>query len=237
MQTATLTPLFDRPVPERTDAQSLLAWATEQFEGSIALSSSLGPQTLVVIDVLHQMGLRVPVFAIDTGLLFPETYALWRQIEARYDLRIESVRSSLTVEDQAVRDGARLWETDPNRCCDLRKVLPLRSRLDGQGAWITGLRRDPNSATRSHVEGVEWDAVNGLFKVNPLWSWSRDDVLAYAAANDVPLNPLLNQGFRTLGCTHCTVRAEGDHARSGRWKGTEKTECGLHWPTLLRNTP
>ena len=235
MQTATLTPLFDRPVPERTDAESLLEWATEQFEGSIALSSSLGPQTLVVIDLLHRMAKRVPVFAIDTGLLFPETYELWRTIEARYDLQIESVRSSLTIEDQAVRDGERLWETEPDRCCDLRKVLPLRSRLDGLGAWITGLRRDPNSRTRSQVEGVEWDAVNGLFKVNPLWSWSRDDVLAYAKANDVPLNPLLNQGFRTVGCTHCTVRAATADARSGRWDGTEKTECGLHWPTLLRS--
>lgn len=235
MQAARLTALFDRPVPECTDAESLLDWATEQFEGSIALSSSLGPQTLVVIDLLHRMGKRVPVFAIDTGLLFPETYALWREIEERYDIHVEGVRSPLTVEDQAVRDGDRLWETDPDRCCELRKVLPLRSRLDGLGAWITGLRREPGSATRGDVEGVEWDAVNGLFKINPLHAWSRDDVLAYAREHDVPLNPLLNQGFRTIGCTHCTVRATTEESRSGRWNGTEKTECGLHWPTLLRS--
>lgn len=230
--TPALEGLLAGPVPATEDARELLTWATDRFDGAIALSTSLGPQTLVVLELLHELGRPVPTFVLDTGLLFGETYAQWRAVEARYSLRIEAVRSSLTIEDQAVRDGQRLWSTDPDRCCAQRKVHPLRTRLFGLGAWITGLRRDPLSRTRAHVAGVEWDGVNGLVKVNPLWAWSRERVLDFARERDLPLNPLLSRGYRSVGCTHCTARTAGEDERSGRWAGREKTECGLHWPTL-----
>ena len=217
----------------------LLEWATTQFEGAIALSTSLGPQTLVLIDMLHRLQRSIPVFCIDTGLLFEETYALWREVEAHYGIRIEGVSSRLTIEDQAARDGDRLWATAPDRCCTLRKVPPLRRRLLSLGAWITGLRRDPTSPTRQAVSGVEWDPANGLFKVNPLWAWSSAEVHAYAETNRIPLNPLLSQGYRSIGCTHCTAPTSGTDERSGRWMGTAKTECGLHWatPQIPKETP
>ena len=231
MHASNLQPLFDGPVPQTDDPVVLLEWATTQFADSIALSTSLGPQTLVLIDMLHKLGRSVPVFCIDTGLLFEETYALWREVEAHYGIRIEGVSSRLTIEDQAARDGDRLWANAPDRCCAIRKVHPLRRRLLGMGAWITGLRRDPASATRHAVDGVEWDPVNGLFKINPLWAWSSETVHAYAESHSIPLNPLLSQGYRSIGCTHCTAPSSGTDERSGRWSGNQKTECGLHWAT------
>jgi len=231
-----LTRFFDTPVPQTEDAETLLLWATSEFPGRIALATSLGPQTVIVLHLLHGLGRSVPTFVLDTGLLFPETYALWRTLEDRYGVRIEGVRSSLTIEDQSVREGERLWATDPDRCCALRKVHPLRRRLDGLGAWITGLRREPGSRTRGEVEPVSWDGVNGLFKVNPLWAWTSERVRAFARDEDIPLNPLLNRGYRSIGCTHCTARSTGADARSGRWVGAAKTECGLHFSTSVEDT-
>lgn len=220
--------LFDAPAPRSPDPQEILAWATDQFAGRIALSTSLGPQTLVVLDLLHRMQRPVPVFVLDTGLLFPETYAQIEAVEHRYGVRIEAVQSPLTVEDQAARDGEQLWATDPDRCCALRKVRPLRRRLQGLEAWITGLRRDPASSTRRDISAVGWDPVNGLVKVNPLWAWTRRQVLDYADQRRLPTNPLLDRGYRSIGCVPCTAPTCGDE-RSGRWAGTDKTECGLHW--------
>jgi len=231
-----LTPFFDTPVPQTEDAEALLVWATSEFRGRIALATSLGPQTLIVLHLLHRLGRPVPTFVLDTGLLFAETYALWRTLEDRYGVRIEGVRSSLTIEDQSVREGDRLWAADPDRCCALRKIHPLRRRLHGLGAWITGLRREPGSLTRSHTEAVEWDTVNGLFKVNPLWAWTAAQVRTFARDEGIPLNPLLNQGYRSIGCTHCTARSTGADDRSGRWAGAAKTECGLHFSTSSEDT-
>ncbi|MGB0646971.1 MAG: phosphoadenylyl-sulfate reductase [Bradymonadia bacterium] len=212
-----------------TDPRYLLEWATEQFEGSIALATSLGNQTLVIIDMLYRMNRRIPVFCLDTGLLFDETYELWREVEQKYELKIEGLRSPLTLSDQSTLFGDSLWNTQPDECCKLRKVLPLRQRIQGLGAWVTGLRRTPGSPTRDHVRGVEWDAVNGLFKVNPLWAWSPDDVVTYMQANQVPSNALLTQGYRSIGCAPCTSPCTGGDERSGRWSGQSKTECGLHF--------
>lgn len=212
-----------------TDPRYLLEWSTQQFEGAIALATSLGNQTLVIIDMLHRMNRRVPVFCIDTGLLFDETYELWREVEQKYELKIEGLRSPLSLSDQSRLLGESLWRTKPDACCKIRKVLPLRQRLQGLGAWVTGLRRTPGSTTRDGVRGVEWDAVNGLFKVNPLWAWTPDDVANYMQVNQIPSNALLNQGYRSIGCAPCTTPCIGDDERGGRWSGHNKTECGLHF--------
>ncbi len=234
MHNTQLEELFEVPVPVSQDAESLLNWAAEEFSGSIALSTSLGPQTLVVLDLLHKMGKRVPAFVIDTGFLFPETYQLLQTIEERYQITLERAQTRLTIVDQASQEGEGLWSRAPDRCCAIRKVLPLRKRLGGLRAWITGLRRDPETPSRAGVEGIEWDVANGLFKVNPLWSWSQGKVLNYAKQQNIPLNPLLEQGYKSIGCTHCTAKTNGSE-RSGRWQGHEKTECGLHYPTLFKN--
>ncbi len=216
-------------LPSAADPRAILAWATSAFGDRIALSTSLGPQSLVVLDLLHRMGRTVPAFLLDTGLLFPETYALKRRVEARYGITIRAVRPRLDLADQAASHGPRLWERNPDHCCYLRKVAPLRDALGGLDAWITGIRRD-QAATRAGARAIEWDEQFGLLKVNPLVGWTRADVDAYVAAHDVPTNPLLHQGYRSLGCEPCTSRPASADAgeRAGRWAGLGKTECGIH---------
>jgi phosphoadenylyl-sulfate reductase (thioredoxin) len=216
-------------LPSSADPRAVLAWAASAFDGRIALSTSLGPQSLIVIDLLHRMGLRVPLFLLDTGLLFAETYALKRQVEERYGVSIRSVRPPSDVADQAAAHGPRLWERDPDRCCSLRKVAPLKVALQGLDAWITGIRAD-QTTTRARARALEWDERFGLLKINPLVSWSRADVDRYVADHEVPINPLLRQGFRSIGCEPCTSLPHphnGDE-RAGRWAGRDKTECGIH---------
>lgn len=220
--------LFDPTVglPERPEPQQVLSHAVELF-GKIAISSSLGPQTLVLIDMLHRLGRDVPVFLLDTGFLFPETLALRDRVETRYGMRIDVIRPALPVEAHTAEHG-ELYRTDPDACCRMRKVAPLHQALRGLDAWITGLRRDM-SGGRSTVEPIDWDDHHGLWKVNPLAGWSRDQVVAYLAEHDVPTNPLLEHGFKSVGCWPCTrpVRP-GAEERSGRWSGRAKTECGIH---------
>ncbi len=214
-----------------TDPAEVLGEVAARLD-RLALISALGPQTLVVIDLLHRMGADIPVLMLDTGLLFPETYALRLRLQARYGIRIRAVTADLTLEAQAQEHGEALWERAPDRCCAMRKTQPLRTVLADLDGWITGLRRD-QGPTRAHTETVAWDARHGLWKVSPLAHWSRDQVFAYLRAHDVPTNPLLDRGFRSVGCMPCTRAATPDDdptdERAGRWAGSEKTECGLHW--------
>jgi phosphoadenosine phosphosulfate reductase len=188
---------------------------------------------LVVLDIAQRAGLDLPVVLLDTGLLFPETLALKQQIEARYGIEIRSVKPRWSLRQQAVREGETLWKRAPDRCCELRKVRPLQRVLEELDGWVTGLRRD-QSSTRRDVQTVSWDEGYGRVKVNPLAWWSRARVFAYLHAHQVPYNPLLDQGYPSVGCTPCTRPLtvddlEGDE-RAGRWAGTGKTECGLHLP-------
>ena len=178
--------------------------------------------------MIARANLPVDLFTLDTELLFPETYALWRQIEARYGVTIRPVRPGHTVAEQAVHEGAELWLREPDHCCDLRKMQPLARTLSGFDAWITAIRRD-QTPERAVAPIVGWDGRFGLIKVNPLARWTFGEVKAYAAAHDVPYNPLHDQGYPSIGCIPCTspVKA-GEDPRSGRWRGKEKTECGLH---------
>ena len=173
------------------------------------------------------MGLTVPTFLLDTGLLFADTYALKRRVEQRYGVAIRSVRPRLDLADQAAAHGPRLWQRNPDHCCYLRKVAPLKEALAGVDAWITGIRAD-QSAARADARAVEWDDQFGLLKINPLAAWSRDDVDRYVQAHDVPINPLLLQGYPSVGCEPCTSQPRAGDERAGRWAGLEKTECGIH---------
>jgi phosphoadenosine phosphosulfate reductase len=215
-----------------TDPVDVLIAVTDLYGGRIAVASSLGPQTLVVIDLLHRLGRPVPVHFLDTGLMFPETHALREKLRARYGLDVRSVHPARTVEEQARDEGPALWLRDPDRCCALRKVDPLRGLLRGLDAWITGVRRS-HGGGRAEAATVQWDDAHGLVKVNPLAHWSRDQVFAYLREHDVPYNELLDRGYRSVGCAPCTRPVapgdDPDDERAGRWAWTGKTECGMHY--------
>ncbi len=208
---------------------AVLRWAHDAFPaGSVLMATGFGAEGVVLVDLLMNIGRNIPVFYIDTDVLFPETYRLRRELEARYGLEFVRAATAVSFNDQAARFGDRLWERDPDQCCHIRKVLPLREILRGKQGWITAIRRD-QSPSRANAEIVEWDANHGLMKINPLAGWTKDEVWRYTIERDLPYNPLYDQGYASIGCTHCTTPvAPGEDERAGRWRGRVKTECGLH---------
>ncbi len=207
--------------------EEILRTAADRFP-RIAFATGFGAEGCVLIDLIGRHRLPIDVFTLDTGLLFPETYELWRRLEQRYGIHIRAARPSLTVEEQERKYGARLWATDPDRCCEMRKVLPLRAALAPFEAWITAIRRD-QTPDRAQAQVVERDRRFSLIKVNPLAAWTREDVWSYLRERDVPYNPLHDRGYASIGCAPCTSPVEpGEDPRAGRWRGRLKTECGLH---------
>lgn len=211
---------------EEAAAEQVVAWAVREFGTSIAVACSMADSVLP-----HLVAVQAPwvdVLFLDTGYHFPETYGTRDAVELGLDVSIVDVLPDQSVAEQDAAHGKDLFARDPGRCCALRKVEPLRRTLAGYEVWVTGVRRD-EAPTRASTPLVAWDEKNGLVKINPLAAWSFDDLLAYAAANDVVLNPLLDDGYPSIGCAPCTQRvAPGDDPRSGRWAGLDKTECGLH---------
>jgi phosphoadenylyl-sulfate reductase (thioredoxin) len=206
----------------------VLAWAARRYAPRLAFGTGFGPEGLVLLDVIARLALRVDVFTLDTGLFFPETYALWRRLEARYGLVIRPVRPVLGVEEQAARHGDALWARDPRRCCEMRKLEPLAEALRGHRAWITAIRAD-QTRDRARARKFERDARFGLVKINPLLAWSSEEVWDYLRERAVPTSPLHEQGYPSIGCWPCTSPvAPGEDPRAGRWRGLARTECGLH---------
>lgn len=214
---------------EGKPVEDILRWAAERFAPRLTLGTSFGIEDCVLLDVIGRHRLPVDVFTLDTGLFFPETYTLWRQLEAQYPhLKVRAMRPAQTVEEQAKTEGDLLWETDPDRCCQLRKIIPLRQALTGYEAWISAVRRD-QTPDRANTKIVEHDAKFGLIKVNPLAAWTSEQIRAYLKAHGVPYNPLHDQNYPSIGCWPCTSPVmPGEDPRSGRWRGKGKTECGLH---------
>ncbi len=191
-----------------------------------------GPSGIVILDLLHRSGEALPVYYLDTDLLFKETYELVERIRDRYGVDPIAVRPKQSLLEQQQRHGEALWARDPDACCALRKVAPQTEFLREYRAWITGIRRD-QSAARSAVRALEWDENFHLVKVSPLAEWTESDVWAYVREHDLPYNSLHDDGFPSLGCRPCTRRvAAGEGPRAGRWSGFTKTECGLHAPPL-----
>jgi phosphoadenylyl-sulfate reductase (thioredoxin) len=212
---------------EESSADAILAWAA-QAGGRAAFSTGFGVEGCVLVHLIATAKLPIEIFTLDTGLLFRETHDLWQRLEQRYGVTIRSVKPEQTVEAQAVSFGPALWERDPDRCCALRKIAPLKGALEGVDFWITAIRRDqtPERATASVVER---DARYNLFAVNPLVRWTSKDVWRFVHANDVPYNLLHDRGYPSIGCQPCTSAvADGEDPRAGRWRGREKRECGLH---------
>ena len=213
---------------EEKGPQAVLAWALGEFHPQIALATGFGAEGMALVDMAVQIEPDFRVFYLDTEFLFPETYELRDRIVEKYGVRPVTYRSSLSPEAQAIEHGPELYRHDPDRCCHLRKVLPLRQALSGLEAWITGIRRD-QAPSRANIGIVEWDQRFELVKVNPLARWSSADVWDYVQAHDVPYNSLHDQNYPSIGCTHCTSPVKlGEDARAGRWRGFAKTECGLH---------
>jgi phosphoadenosine phosphosulfate reductase len=205
----------------------ILEWAVAKHT-RVAFATGFGAEGCVLIDLIGRAKLPVDVFTLDTGLLFDETYALWAALEQRYGITIRAVKPALTLDQQAVAEGPALWTRDPDRCCDQRKVQPLREALAGFSSWITAIRRD-QTPERANAQVVEDDPKFGLVKINPLVAWTHDDVWSHIYANDVPFNPLHERGYPSIGCVPCTSQIiPGEDLRAGRWRGAGKRECGLH---------
>jgi phosphoadenosine phosphosulfate reductase len=201
---------------EAMSAEDVLRFCVEQFAGKVALACSFQKEESVLLDLLFGIEPTARVFAIDTRYLFPETYQLWREVEARYDLKIE------VLEGAPVEDG--LWERKPDLYLAIAKVEPLNRALLDLDCWITGIRRD-QSPTRASSPKLGWDAAHELWKANPLADWSDDDCWAFIRERGLPYNMLHDQGYASIGDTHSTIPGAG---REGRWAGTDRTECGLH---------
>ncbi|MEK7726516.1 MAG: phosphoadenylyl-sulfate reductase [Nitrospirota bacterium] len=216
---------------ESQQPQDVLKDAIKRFAPKIVVACSFGAEDVVLVDMVHRIDPSIPLFYLDTDFLFPETYATRDRIIQQYALKpaqVIQVQSLLTPDQQAAQHGPALWSTEPDRCCQLRKVEPLTRVLKGYDAWITGIRRD-QSPTRANAGLIEWDSKFQLVKVNPLARWTWADVWTYIKVYEVPYNPLHDQNYPSIGCTHCTAPvAPGDDPRAGRWKTFTKTECGLH---------
>jgi phosphoadenosine phosphosulfate reductase len=210
------------------DPAAVLSWAVRTFPGKVALTVSFGGGGLVLAHLISRIDPSVPVLFLNTGFLFPETLEFKDRFVRTYGLNL--------VELRPVTDPGPLYQTDPDRCCQIRKVAPLDRALAGFDVWISAVRRD-QSRDRAAVEPIEYHERDGqpLLKIFPLASWSRADVDRYLAEHGVPHHPLLDQGYASVGCWPCTrPTAPGEAERAGRWSGSMKTECGLHTFTVKR---
>jgi phosphoadenosine phosphosulfate reductase len=202
---------------EPAPAADIVAWAVETFGDGLCLAASMADA--VLIDVATKVDPSIEVVFLDTQYHFPETLATARRVEQRYRLKLRVLTPDREPDD--------LWRTDTDACCQARKVDPLSRHMAERAAWLTGLRR-AESDSRRDAAIVQRDG-RGLVKVNPLATWTDEQVDAYIREHDVPVNPLLFDGYPSIGCWPCTQRVEpGEDARAGRWAGSDKTECGLH---------
>lgn len=209
------------------DAEQVAAWAAQTFGGRLAVACSMAGDT-VLPHLLSRFAPGVDVLFLDTGYHFAETIGTRDALAVTIQAAVIDVRPALSVAEQDAVHGPQLHQRDPALCCQMRKVEPIAAELSGYEAWVTGIRREDN-AHRADAGLVEWDATHQLVKINPLAGWSFDDLLDYAGRHQVPVSPLLSDGYPSIGCEPCTRRvAPGEDPRAGRWAGLAKTECGLH---------
>jgi len=222
MTTAVVAP-ESVPDLEHLSAHEVLSYAVERFHPSMKVACSFQKSASVIMHMLLEIEPGARFFTLDTGVLFPETYATWRALEERFGIEVETSQG-LSLARQAELYGPSLWDSDPDQCCELRKVTPLRETLAPLDAWVSGVRRGDFNG-RAGTEKLTWDRKHGLWKVNPLADWSEDDVWEYLTLHDIPYHPLHDRGYASIGCTHCTEPGTG---REGRWASRDKVECGLH---------
>ena len=207
-------------------AEELLKWTDETFGGDYVVASNM--QDAVLVAMAAKVRPCVDVLFLDTGYHFAETIGTRDAVEAVYGINVVNVTPEKTVAEQDQLIGKDLFASDAAACCRMRKVEPLGKALKGYSAWVTGIRR-VEAPTRANAPLISFDKAFGLVKINPIAAWSDDEMQAYIDANDVLVNPLVHEGYPSIGCAPCTAKpVEGADPRSGRWAGQSKTECGLH---------
>ena len=213
----------------RNNPVELLKWIKNNLPNErVIMGTGFGPPGIVLLDLLFQVTKDISVFYIDTGFLFDQTYDLKNKLEEKYGFKFLRYSTELTPEMQADKYGQKLWETDPDSCCNIRKVIPLKDALKNYDVWITGIRKK-QTQIRNQSDLIEFESRFEVIKINPLIEWTHDEVWHYLKANHLPYNPLHDSSYPSIGCIQCTSPVcAGEDDRSGRWKGTKKTECGLH---------
>jgi phosphoadenosine phosphosulfate reductase len=207
-------------------AEELLRWTDQHFAGEYVVASNM--QDAVLVDLAAKVRPGVDVLFLDTGYHFAETIGTRDAVEAIYDVNVVNVTPEKSVAEQDQLLGKDLFAREPNECCRMRKVEPLGKALRGYTAWVTGVRR-VEAPTRANAPLISFDEAFKLVKINPLAAWSDDDMQEYINANGVLVNPLVDEGYPSIGCAPCTAKpVDGADPRSGRWQGLSKTECGLH---------
>lgn len=219
---------------EHKSPQEIIAWFLNEFKGKIALSNSMGAEDQVLTDMICKIDSTTPIFTLDTGRIFPETYDLIDRTNNRYGINIHVYfPKSDAVQEMVNKNGVNLFfNSIENRklCCNTRKIEPLKRAFLGLKVWICGLRKE-QSVTRTEVDFIEWDENNGLIKLNPIIEWKEDQMWDYIKENNVPYNKLHDKGFPSIGCEPCTrAIKEGEDLRAGRWwwENPDSKECGLH---------
>ena len=215
---------------EDKSPQDILRWAVNQYGSRLTMATAFGAEGCVLLAMLADIpgAQEARIFNLETGYQFPETLELRERIRERYGITVEYVSAYETVEEMERRLGGPIYGTNPDECCRIRKIEPLKNALVGYDAWISAIRRD-QTPDRALADIFEWDKKFNLVKVNPLANWTKRDVWDYIVRNDVPYNPLHDQGYPSIGCRHCTrAVAVGGNDRDGRWTNFAKTECGLH---------
>ena len=212
---------------EDLSAEDVIRWAIETFHPGLYFACSFQKTTSVVIDIAQRVDPDTRFFYLDTDVLFDETYTTRDALAARYGIEFERF-AGISLSEQARVYGDELWARQPDACCGIRKVEPMRQALAGVDCWVSGIRRQ-DSQTRAGAAKFGWDRRFGLWKLNPLADWTDEDVWNHISEHEVPYNPLHDAGYPSIGCTHCTrPPGAGGHPRSGRWADAHKTECGLH---------
>lgn len=208
--------------------QQILRWAVSTFGSQLTMATAFGAEGCCLIHMLAEIDPHVALFNLDTGYQFPETLALREQIQRRYGVEIQLVRPEMPVPEYEAEHGGPLYRIRPDQCCHDRKIVPLKRKLVGYRAWISAIRRD-QTPDRARAATVAWDKKFALVKINPLLNWTKVDVWNFVTKNDVPYNPLHDQGYPSIGCQPCTAPVGvGADDRAGRWAGSGKKECGLH---------
>ncbi len=233
MQLEVLSKPRSKTIGEESTTEEIIGWSMDRFaDQRLVMTTSFGMEGCALIDMYAAQNKPLTVVYLDTMFFFPETYELRDRMIDRYPhLEFVNRGTTFTPEEQAAEYGDELWKYNPDQCCKIRKVDPMVDVMNEVDVWITGLRRS-QSSTRGAIKVVEWDWQYQVVKVNPLWNWDRAQIWEYIQHHKVPYNDLHEQGYPTVGCTHCTKPVPGsrpgDYSRAGRWAGTGKTECGLH---------
>lgn len=206
---------------ESASPQTILRWGVERFGMEMAVVTSFQKTGIVTLHMMQDIAPKIPVLTVDTGNLFPETYAFIDEVEALFNLNLHRIYPAADAQSNQ-------WEYDIEGCCHTRKVIPLKHALESYQAWIAGVRRD-QGPSRANAPIIKLDPGSGLVKLAPFANWTAEMIDLYIATHDLPVNPLHAQGYPSIGCVPCTRPVEdGEDVRAGRWAGTNKTECGIH---------